>query len=347
MLRYHWEIQRIAVFFLNEDRAVNQNFPRLLADIGGTNARFAIETSLRSVRALKIFPNRSFAGIEDAMDAYLSDPESKDAGSAEIRHACLAIANPLTGDRIRMTNAEWTFSIEAVRKKFGLETLLFANDFTALAMALPFIPPESLRQLGGEEPLAGMPIGLIGAGTGLGVSGLIPSNGGWIPLETEGGHATFAPFSEREMELLRLAKKQFPHVSSERFISGMGMELIYTLLMESREKDASPLKAAEIVTRALDGSCAWCEEVVEIFCQMLGTAAGNLALMLGARGGIYIGGGIVPLLGERFFSSGFRSRFEEKGRFSSYQSKIPVFVVLDTYAALTGASAILAKHLES
>ena len=304
-----------------------------------------METSPAGISALKVSQNRAFAGIEEAIEDYFSDPESVAAGSAKIRHACMAIANPISGDTIRMTNSQWAFSIEAVRKRFGFETLLFVNDFTALAMALPFLSPDALRQAGGEEALPNMPIGLIGAGTGLGVSGLVPSGGDWIPLETEGGHATFSPFSEREIELLRLAKKQFPHVSFERFISGMGLELMYSLLLQSREQEVQPLKAEEIITRALAGSCAWCDEVVETFCQMLGTAAGNLALTLGARGGIYIGGGIVPRLGERFFTSGFRRRFEEKGRFSSYQSKIPVYVVLDTYAAITGVSVILAKHL--
>jgi glucokinase len=257
----------------------------------------------------------------------------------------MAIANPVTGDRIRMTNSEWAFSIEAVRQKFGFETLLFINDFTALAMALPLIAPQALTQLGGEEPPVNQPIGLLGAGTGLGVSGLIPCAGDWVPLEAEGGHVTFSPFSEREIELLRLAKKQYPHVSAERFISGMGLELIYRLIMESRGKEAEPLRASDITARALSGECGWCEEVVETFCQMLGTVAGNLALTLGARGGIYIGGGIVPRLGERFFTSGFRQRFEEKGRFSSYLSRIPVYVIQDTFAALTGVSAILARQL--
>jgi glucokinase len=248
------------------------------------------------------------------------------------------------GDRIRMTNSEWTYSIEAVRRQVGLETLLCVTDFTALAMALPHLAPQASRQLGGGEPVINCPIGLLGAGTGLGVSGLVPSRSGWVPLETEGGHATFSPFSEREIELLRLAKQTWPHVSLERFISGMGLELIYRLLMESRGKEAEPLRAPDITARALSGECAWCNEVVEIFCQMLGTAAGNLALTLGARGGIYIGGGIVPRLGERFFASGFRQRFEEKGRFSSYLSHIPVYVILDTYAALTGVSALLDRH---
>lgn len=324
---------------------MTNRFPRLLADIGGTNARFAIETAPGCIEAMLIYPNRSFFGLKEAMETFLSQPQSVDAGSKKIRHAAIAIANPITGDRVKMTNSEWTFSIEDVRKRFGLETLLFVNDFTALAMALPFVGPESLRQLGGQAPVENRPIGLLGAGTGLGVSGLIPSNGDWIPLETEGGHATFSPFSEREMELLRLAKKQFPHVSAERFLSGMGLELIYRLIMESRGKEAEPLRASDITARALQGECAWCDEVVETFCQMLGTAAGNLALTLGARGGIYIGGGIVPRLEDRFFTSGFRQRFEEKGRFSSYLSKIPVYVVLDTYAALAGVSIMLARHL--
>lgn len=321
------------------------HFPRLLADIGGTNARFAIETMPGTIEAMSIYPNRSFSGLEEALAQFLSQSEALSAGSQTIRHAAMAIANPITGDRIKMTNSEWAFSIEAVRQKFGFETLLFINDFTALAMALPFIAPEALVQSGGDEPLADHPIGLLGAGTGLGVSGLIPCDGGWVPLEAEGGHVTFSPFTEREIDLLRLAKKQYPHVSAERFISGMGIELIYRLIMESRGKEVPSLRASDITAKALSGECKWCEEVVETFCQMLGTVAGNLALTLGARGGIYIGGGIVPRLGGRFFSSGFRQRFEEKGRFSPYLSHIPVYVIQDTFSALTGVSAMLARYL--
>ncbi|NLC24150.1 MAG: glucokinase [Oxalobacter sp.] len=324
---------------------MTDHFPRLLADIGGTNARFAIETMPGGIEVMSIYPNRSFSGLEEALEKFLSQSEAVAAGSKHIRHAAMAIANPVTGDRIKMTNSAWAFSIEAVRKKFGFDTLLFINDFTALAMALPFMAPEALKQVGGDDPVADQPVGLLGAGTGLGVSGLIPCGEVWVPLEAEGGHATFSLFSEREIELLRLAKKQYPHVSAERFISGMGLELIYRLIMESRGRDADPLRAADITARALSGECRWCEEVVETFCQMLGTVAGNLALTLGARGGIYIGGGIVPRLGERFFASGFRQRFEEKGRFSSYLSHIPVYVIQDTFAALTGVSAMLSRRL--
>ena len=320
-------------------------FPRLLADIGGTHARFAIETAPGFLAAATVYFNRDFPGLEAALEVFLSSPAADAAGSRHIRHAAMAIANPVTGDQIRMTNAAWAFSIEAVRQRFGLKTLLFINDFTALAMALPFLPPDSFRQIGGQEPVRGQPIGLLGAGTGLGVSGLIWHDGAWVPLQTEGGHMTFAPSDEQEMALLRLAWKQFPHVSYERFLSGSGLELIYGLLAESRGKDRLPLQAADITAKAQSGECPLCRETVALFCRMLGTVAGNLALTLGARGGIYIGGGIVPRLGEAFFTSGFRQRFEEKGRFSSYLSRVPVYVVLDTFAAFTGVSAMLEQHL--
>lgn len=320
-------------------------FPRLLADIGGTNARFAIETAPGSLAAETVYFNRAFPGLEAALAAFLASPEAASAGARRIRHAAMAIANPVTGDQIRMTNSAWTFSIEAVRQRFGLETLLFINDFTALAMALPFLPPSSFRQFGGEKPVDGQPVGLLGAGTGLGVSGLIWHDGAWVPLQTEGGHVTFSPSDEQEMTLLRLAWKQFPHVSAERFLSGMGLELMYRLLAQSRGEERPPLQAPDITARAQSGECPLCGETVALFCRMLGTVAGNLALTLGAGGGIYIGGGIVPRLGECFFASGFRQRFEEKGRFSSYLSRIPVYVVLDTFAAFTGVSAMLERHL--
>lgn len=321
------------------------HFPRLLADIGGTHARFALETAPGCLAAATVYFNRDFPALESAMAAFLSSPEALDAGSRQARHAAMAIANPVTGDKVRMTNASWAFSIEAVRQQFGLETLLFINDFTALAMALPFLPHGSLRQLGGAEPVKGEPVGLLGAGTGLGVSGLVWHDGIWVPLQTEGGHVTFSPSDELEMALLRLAWRQFPHVSAERLLSGMGLELVYRLLAEHRGKAMPSLQASDITAKAQSGTCPLCQETVALFCRMLGTVAGNLALTLGARGGIYIGGGIVPRLGEDFFTSGFRQRFEEKGRFSAYLARIPVYVVLDTFAAFTGASAMLGRHL--
>lgn len=214
-------------------------------------------------------------------------------------------------------------------------------------MSLPFLPADSLVQCGGGTRVPGKAIGLIGAGTGLGVSGLVPSGECWVPLETEGGHVSFSPANDLEMEILRQTKKRYDHVSAERLISGMGLEWLYVLLAEMEGMHVAPLKASDITGRALTRADRLCDRAVEVFCQMLGTTAGNLALTLGARGGIFIGGGIVPHLKERFFTSGFRKRFEEKGRFSEYVSKIPVFVIKDTFAAFTGVSILMDSYSES
>ncbi|EEO27004.1 glucokinase [Oxalobacter paraformigenes] len=320
-------------------------FPRLVGDVGGTNARFAIETAAGVFAAPAVYPNRDFPGLEDALRFYITQPGSVAAGALSVRQAAVAIANPVDGDRVRMTNSDWTFSIGEIKKAFGLDVFLLVNDFTALAMALPFLPEESLVRCGGEKARENRAIGLIGAGTGLGVSGLIPAGDRWIPLEAEGGHVSFSPANELEMEILVLAKKRYRHVSAERLISGMGLELLYGLLAEIEGKTLMPLKAHEITQSALQGTDRLCDRTVEVFCQMLGTVSGNLALTLGAQGGLYIGGGIVPHLKERFFDSGFRKRFEEKGRFSEYVARIPVFVIRDTFAAFTGVSALMNRYL--
>lgn len=321
--------------------------PRLLADIGGTNARFALETAPRRFEAVAVFPNKAYSGLADALHAYLAQPTAIAAGAGQARHAAFAIANPVESDSVRMTNSQWAFSIENVRQQFGLDTFLVVNDFTALAMAVPLLTADQKTQAGGGNAVAGKAIGLLGPGTGLGVSGLIPAGGEWIALEAEGGHVTFSPANEREAELLHHAWKQYPHVSAERMISGMGLELVYRILAEQSGKSVRTLSAPEISRRALAGECNICDETIEFFCAMLGTAAGNLALTLGAKGGIYIGGGIVPRLRERFVNSSFRQRFEQKGRFSSYLEKIPTYVITEAYPAFIGISAMLAKRLNS
>jgi len=190
-------------------------------------------------------------------------------------------------------------------------------------------------------------IGLPGAGTGLGVSGLIPAGDGWVALGTEGGHASFSQRDEGEVAILRHARHQFPHVSSERLLSGPGIELIHRALVERAGVAAEMLGAPAITRRGLDGSDPLCAEVLDVFCGMLGTVASNLAVTLGAFGGIFIGGGIVPRLGEYFDRSTFRERFEDKGRFSSYVAAIPTFVVTADHATFVGASAVLASQLNA
>ena len=322
------------------------DWPRLLADVGGTNARFALESAPGQIGCIDVLPCADYPTLAAALQAYLAAPAPLAAG--RVRHAAIAIANPVTGDLVRMTNHHWEFSIEALRQECGFDTLLVENDFSALARALPYLDAgqkRQKRQVGGGTARAHRAIGLLGAGTGLGVSGLVPCGQGWSALRSEGGHVTFSPANDIEIAILRFAWGRFEHVSAERLLSGVGLELIYSALAWHTGQRDDKLAAAEITRRALADECALCNQVIDVFCGMLGTVAGNLAVTLGAQGGMYIGGGIVPRLGARFDASPFRSRFEQKGRFVAYLAQVPTFVITADYPAFLGVSAILAETL--
>ena len=319
------------------------NPPRLLADIGATFARFAVEVVAGQFDHVFVFRCADHADLHSAVSAYLAL-----LPQGPIEHAAVAIANPVSGDEVRMTNSPWSFSIEQMRQRLGLCTLVVVNDFTALAMAIPRLSPEQRRQVGGGKAQPRSVVGLIGPGSGLGVSGLIPANDGWVALGAEGGHASFSPRDEREIMVLLHAVRKYGHVSFERVLSGPGLELIHAALAGSAAAGQSapaPLRAAEIARRALEDADALCIESLNMFCAILGTAAANLAVTQGAFGGIFIGGTIVPRLGEFFDRSPFRERFEDKGRFSDYCKRIPTFVINAENATLAGASTILSQQL--
>lgn len=315
--------------------------PRVLGDIGGTNARFAWQDADGAhLRDIATIPTADHPTLAAALAHYLHGLER-----AAPPWCAIGIANPITGDLVQMTNSHWSFSIEAVRREIGFERLVVINDFTALALALPDLPSESLRQVGGGAPVAGAAIGLIGPGTGLGVSGLVPGGdpGSWLPLQGEGGHVTLAAGNAREAEVLQVLRNRFGHASAERAISGQGLEALHSALCGlNGAPDAGPISAAEISRRALALLDPECVEAVDLFCGFLGNVAGNLALTLGARGGVYIGGGIVPRLGEAFTRSRFRVCFEDKGRFRDYLAPIPVYVIhAEVSPALLGAARAL------
>jgi glucokinase len=318
--------------------------PRLLADIGGTYARFCVERETGVFEAVASLRCADYADFHAAVRAYLDGLPTGD--NNRVAHACVAIANPVEGDRVRMTNYHWQFSIEEMRQRLDLETLVVVNDFTSLAMALPRLRKPERQQIGGGEGLPNSVIGLLGSGSGLGVSGLIPSGDGWIALGTEGGHTSFSPRDEREIAILRHAWREFSHVSFERLLSGPGLALIHRALAELHGVKTPLRQAPEITQAALDGSDALAVETVDVFCALLGTAAGNLAVTLGAKGGVFVGGGIVPRLGPLFERSPFRRRFEERGRFSDYVAAIPTYVITAEQATFKGASAILEAQLK-
>ncbi|QYD68292.1 bifunctional transcriptional regulator/glucokinase [Paraburkholderia edwinii] len=316
--------------------------PRLLADVGGTNARFALETRPGEISQVHVYPCADYPGIAEVIKKYL-----KDTKIGRVNHAAVAIANPVDGDQVRMTNHDWHFSIEATRRALGFDTLLVVNDFTALAMALPGLTDTQRVQVGGGTRRPHSVIGLLGPGTGMGVSGLIPADDRWIALGSEGGHASFAPSDEREDLVLQYARKKWSHVSFERVAAGPGIEIIYrALAARDKKRVPSTLDVSEISKRGLEGD-PLAAETLEVFCGILGTFAGNIAVTLGALGGIYIGGGVVPRLGEFFEKSSFRQRFEAKGRFEDYLKNVPTFVITAEYPAFLGVSAILAEQLSN
>jgi glucokinase len=201
---------------------------RLLADIGGTNARFALLSPNGEVHKQLVLPCAEHADIVSAIKMYLSE-----IGNPTIEKAAMAIANPITGDRIKMTNHHWAFSIAETRDAVGFKELIFKNDFTALAMSVPMLPPADLIQIGGNTSQEkGSALAVLGPGTGLGVSGLIKAGEQWIPLEGEGGHVSVSPANERECDILKTCWKTYEHVSVERLVSGMGLQNLYQAICE-------------------------------------------------------------------------------------------------------------------
>ncbi|MBV1787670.1 glucokinase [Marinobacterium sp. D7] len=315
----------------------------LVADIGGTNARFALVApgQLQPEQQITLAVD-DFGTIDSAIRAYL---EQVGIGEGEAPcEACLAIACPTSRDRISMTNNGWVFSRSELQHALGLVQLQVINDYAAQAYAAPHLKPDELFRVGGGEALTGHPIALVGPGTGLGVGGLIFDRDGQVALVTEGGHVDFAPTTELEIDILRYLLRYHEHVSVERLLSGMGLTNLHKALCDIRGVAGGPLTPAQISAKALEMGDSTCLETLQIFCAMLGSVAGNTALTLGAQGGVFITGGIVPRMLDLFAASQFRARFEAKGRFRDYMAAIPTQVVIAEQPGLLGASAALYRH---
>jgi glucokinase len=314
-------------------------FPRLLGDVGGTNARFAWQaTEGAPLTHIQILPCAQYPNIAEAIEAYL-----KITGLGAPVAAGIGIANPITGDQVVMTNHHWSFSIQALQQRLGLQRLKVINDFTALALALPSLTADQKIQIGGLAPLDNAPVALLGAGTGLGVSGLMPSGQQWLPIAGEGGHVSLAAQTAQEFRVLDRIQKKYGHASAERVLSGQGLvDLHLALSDEMGHACASGLSAGDISQRALQDHEPLALACLDMFAGFLGSVAGDLALTLGARGGVYIGGGIVPRFLGWFETSSFRQRFEAKGRFAAYLHTIPVWVIqAQESPALLGAARAL------
>ncbi|HWK46554.1 MAG TPA: glucokinase [Stellaceae bacterium] len=315
---------------------------RLVGDIGGTNARFAIAQDGK-LGDIRVLPAVEHPTLEHAVKAFLAM-----VPAAEQPHeAAFAVAGPVTGDRMAFTNHAWSFSIAELRTALGLERLQIVNDFSANALAVPYLADSELQRIGGGTAVPDQPIGILGPGTGLGVSGLIPVPPSaqaevkpparrWVPLAGEGGHITMAARTDQESRLLDHLRSRFDHVSAERVLSGQGLVHIYEGLAALEGKPSTGYTPAQITDPAQGASDPLCNAAVEMFCAMLGTVASDLALTLGARGGIYLAGGILPRLGTRLIASPFRGRFEAKGRFSPYLQAIPTRLITHPSPAMVG-----------
>jgi glucokinase len=314
----------------------------LVGDVGATNARLALVDQEGHIRFPRTFAAREYASLTDIIAEYLETT----AGRKHPPRAAIAVAGPVVDGEIEFTNLDWRLSEVDLVAAFQFEDVSLLNDFAAQALAAPRMGPDDLRVLGPKmRGASGCPIVVMGAGSGFGVAGLARSSRGDVAISTEGGHAAFAPFDEVEVEVWRRLKAKHGRVSIERLLSGPGLFDLYEALlaMDGGRSDAANEK--QVFEMAQTGD-AVAKATLERFCAIMGSVAGDLALTYGARGGVYVSGGIAPRMADLLASGAFRARFEDKGRLSDYVQTIPTSLILHPYPALVGAARELAQ-LES
>ncbi|UYN94602.1 MAG: glucokinase [Enhydrobacter sp.] len=307
----------------------------LLSDIGATRARFAVLFSgvVGPVTSLDV---SDYATAADAVAEFLR----RGGGGEKFDGAVFGVAGPVDGPRCAMTNARWVVDAIELQQRFALGPVRIINDLAALALALPHLGRADLRSIGPEEGRPGEPLAIVAPGTGLGMACLLRGGYGARVLTSEGGHASLAAGSAREAALVTILHRRFGHVSAERVLSGSGLVNLYEAIAELEGARPERRTPAQVTRAAVEGSCARSREALDAFCGFLGAVAGNAALMFGARGGVYIGGGIVPRIVDHLAVTSFRARFEAKGRFHRYLAAIPTKVVMKPDPAFVGLAAL-------
>jgi glucokinase len=307
----------------------------LLGDIGGTTARFAVLSgdALGPIDHLQVSRYRSMI---DAIDSYLgSRPDRNRIGAA-----VLGVAGPVESGRCVLVNSQWVIDAAELCAAFEFKSINLINDFEAIARALPYLSERDVKPLTGGKPLLGDSMAVIGPGTGLGMAGVVRCEGGMTIVPTEGGHTTLPGTTPREDAVIAHLRGKFGHVSAERALSGPGLENLHSAIAAIDEIAVSSRTAAEIAREALDRSCPVSMAAVDMFCAMLGTVAGDLALLFRARSGVYIAGGIAPRLVDVLERSEFRARFIAKGRFQPYLESIPTAVIVSPDMAFLGLKSL-------
>ncbi|TYK66410.1 glucokinase [Colwellia echini] len=314
----------------------------LVADIGGTNIRLAITDKDNNLSGIQTYQCKLFPQLSDVIRQYLTEKELLTSSI----NACLAIACPVDTDAIAMTNLPWKFSQKQLKAELNLNSLTLINDYTAIAMAIPSLRDDQKVKIGEGESIKNNPIAVCGPGTGLGVANLVNINDQWHCLGGEGGHIDFAPVDDLDVLIFEQLKKIKKRISYEQLLSGYGIEQIYQALLiinnvQVSEPQSVKLTAKDISTNALNNSCDICNQALAQFCKVLGSFAGNLALTTGSTGGVYIAGGIVPRFVEYVQESGFRERFEAKGRMTHLNEQTPTYIITESQPGLLGAAAFI------
>jgi len=328
-------------------RSSNAGACLLIGDIGGTNARFALANigspGFAEAHTLKC---DDFESADAAIKQYL---ESVGASSPSV--ICLAAAGPIIDGRVRFTNNHWEIAADELAAEFSIEGVQLLNDFEAIAYSVPLLTADDCMPLGLPEPaqLDGehYMVGVIGPGTGLGAVGLRKYGNVLLPIAGEAGHGGFAPETQVQMDILRALRQRFDRVSSERLVSGPGVENIYWALMRIHGEKRAHLSAAEIFTAALENTDPLASEAVQMFFEVFGQVAGDLALTLGAEDGILVAGGISKRYPDLLKNSGFRAGFENKGRYRSLMERIPTQLILHDQPGLLGAAYCALKLYEA
>jgi glucokinase len=311
----------------------------LLGDIGATNARFALLTEgvLGPIKWIEVARYPKFA---DAVEDFLrAQPRER-----PVANALLAVAGVVEDERCSFTNCSWTIDGREVRNRYEFHTVRIINDFEATALSLPYLMEQDVHSLGGGRAVSGAPMAVLGPGSGLGVAGLVWDDAHRMVVASEGGHATLPATSVREDAVLDHLRQRFGHVSAERVLSGPGIENLYQSIAALDGTDAPSRSAADITKAALQGTCPTSRASLDMFCAMLGGFAGNVALTYGARGGVYIAGGIAPRILDYLANSEFRRRFEQKGRLHSYLEAIPSQVIVHPAATFIGLTSLATSN---
>lgn len=309
----------------------------LMADIGATNTRCALLDDSGQELAPEVFENADFTGVEGVLRIYLDHRRASDRPS----RAALAVAAPIVGDEVQMVNIGWHFSQNELKQALSLKRLQVVNDFAAVAWGLPQLTAADVVQIGGGESAPRTTLAALGPGSGLGVSALVPASDGWAVMTGEGGHVSMPATTREEQDVIAALRDRFDgHCSAERVLSGPGLVNLYVTLAEMAGRGQPTVNPEDVTNLARQGE-PLARKTLAMFFAMLGTVAANVAVLTGARGGVYIAGGILPRLVEPLRKSEFRARFEAKGRYRPYLAAIPTHVITASLPAFRGLRYLL------